>query len=567
MKMYQVGMSRCDITAYEPEMSMLGWGQDFNRVTGVGQKLYVRSMVVKGPEGPVAYVCAELCFISMVIRQEVLRILQEQYAEHGFGPHNVMLTATHTHSGPDGISQYTAYNGNNYGFSMPVFTYIVQGIVKSIIQAEQSCVAATIRTAQVEVPHDEPVAFQRSLKAYNANWDVKAVRSNRTELATDRVMTILRVDSLEGRVLGLISWFPVHGTSVHSDNTLLHSDNKGCAALQLEAELSKEWGDFVAIFAQESAGDVTPNHRFDKRRGLVVGESPCDYENAKNNGSIQAKYALQAFRKAARSLPLDLQGLGGVTEHLCFAEPASGQSRGVVGIGMALGTAEGPGPLHPIRGLIRGATNLRRWLKVHFGLSWEAKIPFLKASRGFSGKIAGLMSFKTGLKLLANQIEVVHYLHALACMAGDEQPLWLPASVPVQLLRLGAFTIVGMPCEPTTVVGRRLRQTLCSSLRLSAEQVVINGYANGYCGYVTTPEEYEFQYYEGANTYFGRETLSLYQASLQRLAKTELKWGAELVVGPELDAFRPELLEKQRRLGRQHMKGLGTKVAGILCIT
>jgi neutral ceramidase len=47
---------------------------------------------------------------------------------------------------------------------------------------------------------------------------------------------------------------------------------------------------------------------------------------------------------------------------------------------------------------------------------------------------------------------------------------------------------------------------------------VICGYANAYSGYVTTPEEYDLQHYEGASTLYGPHTLAAYRQTFGMLA-------------------------------------------------
>ena len=74
---------------------------------------------------------------------------------------------------------------------------------------------------------------------------------------------------------------------------------------------------------------------------------------------------------------------------------------------------------------------------------------------------------------------------------------------------------------------------------LTADTILINGYANSYSSYVTTHEEYELQCYEGASTLFGRWTLAAYCTQLYALAR-------------ELDV-RPVLSESPVRLPRAEL--------------
>ncbi len=60
--------------------------------------------------------------------------------------------------------------------------------------------------------------------------------------------------------------------------------------------------------------------------------------------------------------------------------------------------------------------------------------------------------------------------------------------------------------------------------------MLIQGYANAYSQYVTTPEEYQLQQYEGGSTLFGKYTLPAYQQEFAGLAKA-LKAGTPVAAG------------------------------------
>lgn len=87
---------------------------------------------------------------------------------------------------------------------------------------------------------------------------------------------------------------------------------------------------------------------------------------------------------------------------------------------------------------------------------------------------------------------------------------WSPNIIDVQALRVGQFIIIVSPVEATTMAGRRWRNAVKAaasefSLTGTTEpQVVLGGPANTYSHYVTTPEEYRVQRYEGASTLYGQ---------------------------------------------------------------
>jgi neutral ceramidase len=94
-----------------------------------------------------------------------------------------------------------------------------------------------------------------------------------------------------------------------------------------------------------------------------------------------------------------------------------------------------------------------------------------------------------------------------------------PTSVPVQLLRIGRLYLVGIPGEPTIVAGLRLRRTVAAIVGAEIRDVLAAGYSNDYIHYVTTPEEYEAQRYEGGSTLFGRWELPALQQAVAGLAE------------------------------------------------
>jgi neutral ceramidase len=103
--------------------------------------------------------------------------------------------------------------------------------------------------------------------------------------------------------------------------------------------------------------------------------------------------------------------------------------------------------------------------------------------------------------------------------------------------RLGSLAIVSMPAEITTMSARRIRQSIKTTLGDWVKHIVIAGYSNGYAGYITTPEEYETQQYEGGHTVHGKWTLPAYLQTLTGLAKS-LNDSSIMLIGPEYDDWR-----------------------------
>jgi hypothetical protein len=95
----------------------------------------------------------------------------------------------------------------------------------------------------------------------------------------------------------------------------------------------------------------------------------------------------------------------------------------------------------------------------------------------------------------------------------------VPKVLPIQILKIGQLVIAGFPGEITTMAGRQLRYVVLDELRgTGVQHLAMATYANDYSQYVTTPDEYRMQYYEGASNLFGPFTLYAYQQEFRKLA-------------------------------------------------
>ncbi|HET7538467.1 MAG TPA: neutral/alkaline non-lysosomal ceramidase N-terminal domain-containing protein [Polyangiaceae bacterium] len=534
----RAGFGKAEITAFEPGMCLSGWGQLDNVARDVAAPLYARALVVERAQtgNRLAYVCADLGYISEYLRQTVLALMSERGI--ALGEHELMLTATHTHSGPSGYSRYLFYRVIGPGFSPRIAQALALGIVQAIEAAIASLTPARLRLTRASVPLVEAVAFNRSLAAYNLNADVEPLSQVRSDEALDREMVLLRVDERDGPPMGVLTWFAVHGTSIHRGNQSIHPDNKGVAAQRFEAMAVSRFGarerPFVAIFAQEAAGDVTPNFRWSPRRKLLIGRYDDDFESADFAGSIQARHAWTLFLEAeTRGEELDGLVRGQLSYH-DFAnitldpEFANGQegrttSPACLGLAFAYGTLEGPGPLFPARRmnapLSRLTARRRRRREQDWRTGHGPKPRFFDLGHGASGRILSVLSTRPcGFGLIPDR-RVAYYQGALSRELGTSP--WVPQILPLQIFRIGSLAIVGLPVEPTTVSGRRLRGAAMSVLgSKGVRRVVINGYANAYASYVTTFEEYQLQNYEGASTLFGQWTLGAWCTKVRELSRS-----------------------------------------------
>ena len=519
---FLAGRGIADITGEAVECGMLGYGKADQQTAGIHLRLRSRAFVIVDAESGqrpfptiqprrLLIVVNELPLMFDSVRRDVLRRLRERYGD-SYTEANVMITATHTHCGPGGYSDHRLYNSTTHGFRGKTFTAIVDGIMEAIEQAHADVAPATLTLAHGELrdasANRSPAAWARNPASDKAFFPD----------AIDPQTTLLRIER-DGVPVGVINWFATHGTSMTNRNRLISGDNKGYAAYHWERLV--EGGDYldgtpglVAAFAQTNSGDMSPN--LNHRPGS--GPTEDEFENTRIIGTRQFEAAeLLAVRPGepveggldCRVTYVDLAGFEVAPE---FTGDGRAHRTGWPNAGAAAlaGTREGPG----FRGF-------------HIG---PEPNPFWD---GLSRRVVYRLS--SGLR----DAQAPKGLTPLGGLVHRLMPL-VQTVAPVQLLRLGRLYLIGIPGEVTITAGLRLRREVARVTGASVTDVLVAGYSNAYIHYVTTPEEYDAQCYEGGSTLFGRWELAALTQVVSALA-TAMRDGKPLDAGtppPDLSGKR-----------------------------
>lgn len=514
---YHVGRGIADITGESAECGMLGYGVASQQTTGVHNRLRARAFVIATSDRRVLLVICELPLLLESVHREVLRRLAAIYGRL-YTVDNVMLTATHTHCGPGGYSEHLLYNSNTHGFRPQTFGAIIDGIVEAVEHAHGDLAPATLSLATAEL-HDASV--NRSPTAFARNPDAdRACFPDEIDPQT----TLLRIDR-DGRLVGIVNWFATHGTSMTNRNTLISGDNKGYAAYQCERldahvdYLADDQPGFVAAFAQTNSGDMSPN--LNRRPGS--GPTEDEFENTRIIGSRQACAATKLATAPGTELTggLDVRTTYVDLSDFTVTPEFSGDGRAhhtgpvMAGAAALAGTDEGPGPLHPF--LRQGRNPVVDSVIRHLVYRLSPRLADTHAPKGLV----------VGGRLLNKVVPVI------------------AECAPVQLLRIGHLYLIGVPAEVTIVAGLRLRRTVAGIVGAGLGDVLVAGYSNGYLHYVTTPEEYDEQRYEGGSTMFGRWELPALQQVVAGLA-TAMRDGTAVPAGSP-----PADLSHRRRTRRR----------------
>ncbi|TXG92332.1 hydrolase [Rhodococcus rhodnii] len=494
----RAGRGRADVTGEILGAGMLGYAVLDQTTSGLHLRQYSRAFVVEDPSSGerIAHVTVDVGLMFQSILEEVVRRLQQRFGDL-YHRGNVLLGATHTHAGPGGTSGHAMVDITALGFRQRSFEAQVAGIVESIVAAHDDLapaeLAVSIGVVEFGGGNRSPLAFARNPDADRARFP------NGIDPLT-RNLGIVRA----GELVGTINWFSTHGTSLPADNTLVSSDNKGYAALLAETELYPGMrGDgkpFVAAFGQATPGDVSPN--------LTEGIGDDPFAATALVGRRQLDGAVEALGGgAAVGTGLDQRHRYVHLPSFVVAAQYTGTGRderlspAMLGASFAAGSTEDGG----------GGDDL----------------PFFEAEYG-GNPLIGRIGDVVVPPHLAEPQHPKDILLPMGLIDGMIQQ-----TLPFHLVRIGGLYLFTCPFEATVTAGLRLRRAIASAVGTSEDAVQIQGYTNGYAHYVTTPEEYDQQEYEGGSTIFGR-----YQLPAVVQIATEL--ATDLASGRRSDPGAPE---------------------------
>jgi len=511
------GAAKSDITGPMVDSST-GYTEPGVTMEGLQTRLYARGFVLESPcsSQRVAYVNAELLHTYQSIKTGVIKKLAVKLPGV-YSDANVMIVGTHDHSAPGNTSFRTLYNLANgvIGFDDLNYNIVVDGIVDAIVRAHNARRPAALAMAKGAVAN---AAFNRSLPAYQANPDAADYSSN-----VDTTMTLLKMTGTDGKPIGAISWFGVHGTSLDKDVHVVDGDNKGQAALRLEKTVG---GSFVAAFSNAPLGDVSPNQPDpanpggDFLRPHNLDSSLSAYDDARVHAERQYTVALNLFNTAATAVTgglfykhrfVDFQN---IPVSPAYTGGASGATTCTAAIGAAFvsGTEEGGTKL---------IASLKEGSLTYQGIPINPIIP------------PALQKCQAEKQVLLPVGDVSGFwVNNIA---------WVDTIVPFQIFAIGNLGLVASSFEQTTMSGRRLRNALKPTLAvMGVNDLVVPTIANAYHQYLTTREEYAVQNYEGGFTHFGPWSSAAFIEHADIVARA-LVTGGSLSAGPT----PPDLLAAQ----------------------
>ncbi|MFI5776571.1 neutral/alkaline ceramidase [Nocardia sp. NPDC051570] len=491
---YLIGCGIADATGAIAGQGMMGYSELDQVATGLLMRCWARAYVIvdRATGDRIAFVTADIACLFQSVHLAVLARLAQRFGDL-YTERNVNINATHNHNSCGGTAREYAYSLAAYGFQQNSHEAEVNGIVAAIVAAHERLAPGTLLLGRGEL-HD--ASANRSRVAFDLN-----PAEDKAEFpdAIDPAVTVLRLRQ-GGRDIGAITWFATHGTSLTDRNTLISADNKGYASYRWEHdEMGVRYLDgpagFVAAFAQTNPGDITPN------LNVIPWHPTGPTEDNRVNCALIGERQYQAGRAAfAAARPMSGSGVDAALRYVNMGDTAIDGDY----------TPDGkPARTTPaMMGASAAATSSED--------NWNTQLPFL-----YEGQQNPLVIALGGVNAPVEQwMRDVQAPKLIVAPLGILPPRpWAPLVLPIQILRVGELVLACGPAEYTIVSGLRIRRVVARALGVPVENVLMQGYANGYSGYVTTPEEYVSQQYEGGETLFGRWTLSAYMQEFDRLAR------------------------------------------------
>ncbi|KAJ5215086.1 hypothetical protein N7468_010765 [Penicillium chermesinum] len=510
--LFLVGAGKADVTGPVVEVDFNGYASLDQLGTGLRQRIYSRAFIFADPKKPddtFIYLVLDTLAGDTAVRHGVLQGLAALGGDYArYGEHNIALTGTHSHSGPGAWMNYLLPQIPTKGFDKQSYQAIVDGTILSIQRAHENLTPGRLSFGPFSYDHNPEEEKAR----YSAN--------------VDKTLTLLRFDrASDNKTSAVLTWFPVHGTSMYNNNTLVTGDNKGVAAYLFERSItgdSRFADDVVIGFSQSNVGDTSPN---------ILGawcedgsDQMCTYSDSTCGGSNEACHGRGPFFRvkdngakscfeigkrqysAAKSLyeqmstnGTALTGSAGVRSfHVyhdlngySFQSPFNSSilktCPAALGYSFAAGTTDGPGAFDFTQNATGPSTNNPLW----------------KVARGVVHEPSEEQRECQGAKDILLDVGTLTVPYA-----------WAPDIVDIQVLRVGQLFVIVSTSEATTMSGRRWKEAISKGvqekLSIADPLVVLGAPSNSYAHYVATEEEYNVQRYEGASTLFGPNTLAAY---------------------------------------------------------
>ena len=232
---FNVGAATVDITPRNSQF-LFGYPHVERYSTGVHDPLYSTALAIRNADTSLLYVANDVIFVSKAL---VARARARISRQTGIVPENIVISATHTHSGP-----ITVDHASNKGDP------IVPAASREFLgRLEDGIVAAGCAAVEQAVP---------ATLAY-AVADGSSVGTNRHDPGGTRNTSVplLIARSTDGSPIAAMLVCAMHPTVLHEDSTLVSADFPGFARRRIREGIGRE---IPILHHTGPCGNLSPRH-------------------------------------------------------------------------------------------------------------------------------------------------------------------------------------------------------------------------------------------------------------------------------------------------------------------
>lgn len=296
MTQLECGFGERDITP-RVGVELAGYGAFRHRyATDVRDRLECRAMALRLGEQTLVYVSCDLGSLNLEISTSVRKKISEA---HGIPYQNIVIQATHTHSGPSLRKVWMGWGAPDE----PYLEILPHRIYAAAEEALDNLQPAELRYAAVPC---SGIGINREYDIFNVK-DIDAVardgwQPEKPEL-TDPTCHVLCFYQAE-QLRGIVSSYGCHPVIGGPGNTLIHGDWPGLAIHALE----QEHPDCCAMFLQGAQGDINS------------AITAADGERMERGLQILSQRFYDCIeRGVSAAKPLEIQQLGAVQSLVHFS--------------------------------------------------------------------------------------------------------------------------------------------------------------------------------------------------------------------------------------------------------
>ncbi|MEN8229755.1 MAG: neutral/alkaline non-lysosomal ceramidase N-terminal domain-containing protein [Bacteroidota bacterium] len=257
MKKLEAGAAIIDVTPQKP-MFLYGYPHVERISEGVHDPLFASALVIDNGESQIGFCAVDIIFISKEITTAVRARVQ---AITGIPGRNLMVSASHTHSGP--VTGRDVFYDPVVPEEDPEYiAYLVERLVQVYTEAFQN-------------KQESRIAITTA-----SGLGVGGNRRSKTDAVDPEVPVIILKNSATDKVFALSTIYCMHPTVLHEDSKRYSADFPGYTRKYINEALGKE---VVLLYHTGPSGNQSPRHfvqsntlKEAQRLGFMLGERIVD---------------------------------------------------------------------------------------------------------------------------------------------------------------------------------------------------------------------------------------------------------------------------------------------------